>query len=56
MSWESTVPYYRLINEAVRERLGGLHSAMIVLYRVDFHEVEQLQHAGEWDAQRFRCW
>jgi len=39
MSWESTVPYYRLINEAVRDRLGGLHSARIILYSVDFHEV-----------------
>lgn len=49
MSWESTVPYYRLINQRVQERLGGLHSARILLYSVDFHEVEQLQHAGEWD-------
>lgn len=50
MSWESTLPYYRLINEAVRERLGGLHSARLVLYSVDFAEVEQLQRAGAWDA------
>ncbi|MBE0612525.1 MAG: aspartate/glutamate racemase family protein [Burkholderiales bacterium] len=50
MSWESTVPYYRQINEAVKDRLGGLHSAKIVLYSVDFHEVEQLQHAGDWTA------
>jgi aspartate racemase len=50
MSWESTVPYYRQINEAVRERLGGLHSAKIVLYSVDFHEIERLQHAGDWEA------
>ena len=50
MSWESTVPYYRQINEVVRERLGGLHSAKIVLYSVDFHEIEQLQRAGDWDA------
>ncbi len=49
MSWESTVPYYRLINEAVRERLGGLHSARIVLYSVEFAQVEELQRAGEWD-------
>jgi aspartate racemase len=48
MSWESTVPYYRIVNETVKERLGGLHSAKVVLYSVDFHEVEQLQHAGEW--------
>ena len=50
MSWESTVPYYSQINEAVKQRLGGLHSARIVLYSVDFHEVEKLQHAGDWDA------
>lgn len=50
MSWESTVPYYRQINEAVKQRLGGLHSAKIILYSVDFHEIERLQHAGDWDA------
>ncbi len=50
MSWESTVPYYRLINETVRAQLGGLHSAKIVLYSVDFHEVEQLQRNANWDA------
>ncbi len=50
MSWESTVPYYRQINEIVRERLGGLHSAKIILYSVDFHEVERMQHAGDWQA------
>jgi aspartate racemase len=50
MSWESTVPYYRLINEAVRERLGGLHSAKLVLYSVDFHDLEQLMRRGEWEA------
>jgi len=49
MSWESTVPYYRIINETVRERLGGFHSAKLVLYSVDFHEIEQLQHSGAWD-------
>ncbi len=49
MSWESTVPYYRIINETVRERLGGLHSARLVLYSVDFHAIERLQHAGAWD-------
>ncbi|MES2076068.1 MAG: aspartate/glutamate racemase family protein [Pseudomonadota bacterium] len=48
MSWESTVPYYRLINETIKERLGGLHSARIILYSVDFHDVERLQHAGDW--------
>lgn len=50
MSWESTIPYYREINEAVKKRLGGLHSAQIVLYSVDFAEVERLQRAGDWDA------
>jgi aspartate racemase len=49
MSWESTLPYYRIINQAVGRRLGGLHSARIVLSSVDFHEIEQLQHAGAWD-------
>ena len=41
MSWESTAEYYRLINEGVRERLGGLHSAKIVMYSVDFEPVEE---------------
>lgn len=50
MSWESTVPYYRQINEAIKDRLGGLHSAKIVLYSVDFHEIERLQHEGDWEA------
>ena len=50
MSWESTIPYYRIVNEAVKERLGGLHSAKVVLYSVDFQEIEQLQHAGDWAA------
>ncbi len=50
MSWESTVPYYRQINETIRERLGGLHSAKIILYSVDFHDIERLQHAGDWEA------
>ncbi len=50
MSWESTVPYYRLINEAVKERLGGLHSAQVILYSVDFHDIERLQDSGNWVA------
>lgn len=50
MSWESTLPYYRIVNERVRERLGGLHSAKLVLHSVDFAEIEALQHAGDWDA------
>ena len=49
MSWESTVPYYREINEQVRRRLGGLHSARAVLYSVDFHDVELLQREERWD-------
>ena len=50
MSWESTQTYYRLINEAVRDRLGGLHSAECVLYSVDFEPIEQLQSSGAWEA------
>lgn len=50
MSWESTLPYYRIVNERVRERLGGLHSAKLVLHSVDFAEIEALQHAGDWGA------
>jgi aspartate racemase len=49
MSWESTLEYYRIINEAVKERLGGFHSARIVMISVDFAEIESLQHKGEWD-------
>jgi aspartate racemase len=53
MSWESTVTYYQLINEAVRTSLGGLHSAKCVLYSVDFAEIEAMQHEGRWeDAAR----
>lgn len=50
MSWESTIPYYRYINEAVKDRLGGLHSAKVILFSVDFQEIEELQHAGAWDT------
>ncbi|MFE5587484.1 aspartate/glutamate racemase family protein [Kitasatospora sp. NPDC056531] len=49
MSWESTAEYYRLLNELTRDRLGGLHSAQLVLYSVDFAEIEQLQAAGRWE-------
>ena len=49
MSWESTAEYYRIINEAVKKRLGGLHSAKIVMYSLDFEEIEQLQIQGKWD-------
>lgn len=50
MSWESTIPYYRMINQQVKEQLGGLHSAKIILYSVDFHEIEQLQAKGDWET------
>ncbi|MCB1919585.1 MAG: aspartate/glutamate racemase family protein [Candidatus Competibacteraceae bacterium] len=49
MSWESTIPYYRIINEAVRERLGGLHSARLILYSVDFANIERLQQTDAWE-------
>ena len=49
MSWESTELYYRWINEGVKKRLGGLHSARIVLVSVDFQEIETLQHEGRWE-------
>lgn len=49
MSWESTVDYYRIINTMVKQQLGGLHSAKLILYSVDFAEIEQLQVNGEWD-------
>jgi len=48
MSWESTVPYYRLINQQVNQQLGGLHSAQIILYSVDFQKIEALQRSGDW--------
>lgn len=48
MSWESSIEYYRIVNQAVREQLGGLHSAQSVLYSVDFAPVEQLQAEGRW--------
>ena len=49
MSWESSIEYYRIINETVREKLGGLHSAKSVMVSVDFAEIEVLQHRGNWD-------
>lgn len=48
MSWESTELYYRLINEQIKQQLGGLHSAKIAMVSVDFHEIEALQHQGKW--------
>ena len=56
MSWESTAEYYRIINKTVKERLGGLHSAKILLYSVDFSEIETLQREGRWpEATEFMC-
>lgn len=49
MSWESTVTYYQIINETIKARLGGLHSAKIFLHSVDFAEIEKHQSKGEWD-------
>ena len=49
MSWESTVTYYKVINETIKRELGGLHSAKILLYSVDFDEIEKYQASGEWD-------
>ena len=49
MSWESTAEYYRIVNQKVKERLGGLHSAKCVMFSVDFHEIETLQHQNQWD-------
>ena len=50
MSWESTAIYYRLLNEIVRERLGGLHSARLLLWSFDFTEIAERQHAGDWQG------
>ena len=49
LSWESSAEYYRILNEAVRARLGGLHSARILMWSFDFAEIEALQHVGRWD-------
>ena len=49
MSWESTVTYYKIINEVIKEKLGGLHSAKCVLYSVDFQEIEECQANGDWE-------
>ena len=50
MSWESTIPYYRTINEVMKSRLGGLHSAKIVLYSVDFAQITRMQEEGDWES------
>jgi len=49
MSWQSSMEYYRIINEAVRDRLGDHHSAKIIMYSLDFAEIEPLQHQGRWE-------
>ena len=49
MSWESTVTYYQIVNETVKQELGGLHSAKVLLYSVDFSEIEEYQAKGEWE-------
>ncbi len=49
MSWESTVTYYKIVNETVKKELGGLHSAKVLLYSVDFSEIEKCQADGDWD-------
>ncbi|RXJ69533.1 aspartate racemase [Halarcobacter ebronensis] len=49
MSWESTATYYKLLNEEIKNRLGGLHSAKIILSSVDFEEIEKFQHSSLWD-------
>ncbi len=50
MSWESSLLYYRLINQGIKQRLGGLHSAQLLMYSVDFAPIEKLQHEGDWDG------
>ena len=50
MSWESTVTYYQIVNETVKKELGGLHSAKVLLFSVDFAEIEAYQAKGEWEA------
>ncbi len=49
MSWESSLEYYRILNETVKEKLGGMHSAKSLMYSVDFEDVEKLQYKGDWE-------
>lgn len=49
MSWKSTVPYYSIINEVIKEKLGGFHSGKIILYSVDFYEIKKCLEEGQWD-------
>lgn len=50
MSWESSVSYYKQVNEGIKKALGGLHSAKVVMVSVDFDEIEKMQHAGDWEG------
>ena len=50
MSWESSAQYYRIVNQEVRARLGGVHSAKSLMWSMDFGEIERLQHIGDWSA------
>lgn len=54
MSWESSIEYYRIINEVTRAKLGGFHSAVSLMYSVDFAEIERLQHDGDWEKAGYR--
>lgn len=54
LSWESSVEYYRIINESVKDKLGGLHSAQCLLFSFDFAEIETLQMAGDWEKATYR--
>jgi aspartate racemase len=54
MSWESSLEYYRLVNEAVKEKMGGLHSAKCILYSVDFGEIEKMLASGDWEGLEAR--
>src|SRR6266699_2487664 len=49
LSWESSIEYYRLLNEGIKKKLGGLHSAQCLIYSFDFAQIEQLQHQERWD-------
>jgi len=49
LSWESSIEYYRIINETVKDKLGGLHSAKIMMYSLNFEEIKEMQHQGKWD-------
>jgi aspartate racemase len=54
MSWESTALYYRLLNQTIAQKVGGLHSAQLILYSVDFHDIEVCEQTGAWDEAATR--